>query len=240
MKKFSLCFLLLALCFCLAADEQLLFHCSFDEGDLGSFTCKPDDVLKPRSPKDDLSKAALVDGVHGKGLELKAGNKAKFVLGKPECLQTLVPPFTIALWMKKTAEEPKHGIWLATISDQKEAGGFELFWFWRRAMFRWGKGDDATIGSPTGVLFLNKWHHIAVTHDGKTITLYIDAIAVAQKEDNGIFKPLPQAKYKKFRPTVGQYPSGFVAYAHVGMIDDIYVFAKALNAEEITKLATRM
>ena len=236
MNKVCLCLLLMALC--LAADEQLLFHCSFDEGDLSGFTCKPDDVLKPRSPKDDLSTVALVDGVHGKCLELKAGNKVKFVTGKPECLQGLTPPFTIALWMKKTAEEPKHGIWLATISDQKEPGGFELFWHWRRALFRWGKGED--ISSPTGVLFLNKWHHIAVTHDGKTITMYVDAIAVAQKEDNGTFKPLPQAKYKKYRPTVGQYPSGFRAYAHIGMLDDIYVFAKALNAEEITKLATGM
>ena len=238
MNKTCLCFLLLALCLCRAADEQLLFHCSFDEGDLSGFSCKPDEVLKPRSPKDDLSTVVLVEGVHGKGLELKAGNKVKFVTGKPEQLQGLMPPFTIALWMKKTAEEPKHGIWLATISDQKEQGGFELFWHWSRAMFRWGKGDDEKISSPTGLLYLNKWHHIAVTHDGKTITLYVDAIAAAQKDDNGTFRPLPQAKHRKYRPTVGQYPSSFSAYQHVGILDDIYVFGKALNAEEITRLAT--
>ncbi len=237
MNKFSLCFLLLALTLCLPAEEaQLLFHCSFDEGDLTSFTCQPGDVLKPRL-KGEPAKVALVEGVHGKALELKEGCKVKYVPGKPDALLGLTPPFTIALWMKKTAEAPKHDIFLATISDQKEQGGFELFWHWKRAMFRWGKNDNENLISPAGLLYLNKWHHIAVTHDGKTIIMYVDAIAVAQKEDNGTFKPLPQAKYKKYRATIGHYPTNFNAYQHVGMLDDIYVFSKALNAEEITRLA---
>lgn len=236
MNKF--CFLLLALSLCLAAEDgQLLFHCSFDEGDLSEFICRPGNVLGPRI-KGEPSKVALVEGVHGRGLELQAGCKVKYITGKPDALLGLTPPFTIALWMKKTAEEPKHDIFLATISDQKEQGGFELFWHWSRAMFRWGKSDDEKIISPSGLLYLNKWHHIAVTHDGKTITLYVDAIAVAQKDDNGTFKPLPQAKHRKYRPTVGQYPTNFNAYQHVGIIDEIYVFGKALNAEEITGLAT--
>ena len=239
MNRFCPCLLLLALSLCglAAKDRRLLFHCSFDEGDLNGFACSPGDMLKPRTGKADPSQVALVAAVHGKGLELKENCKTKYVVGNPGALQGLKPPFTIALWMKKTAEAPKHGIWLATISDQKEPGGFELCWFWRRAVFRWGKGEDEKISSPAGLLFLDKRHHIAIVHDGTTITLYVDAIAVAQKKDNGTCSPLPQAKHRKFRPTVGNYPSNFNAYQHVGMLDDIYVFATAMNAEEITSLA---
>jgi len=235
MIRYCLC--LLALSLCLAAmDEQLIFHCSFDEGNLNGFICEPNEVLKPRT-QGELPNVAWVEAVHGKGLELKPGCKVKYVTGKADALQGLEPPFTIALWMKKTDLLPKHDIFLATISDQSTTGGFELFWHWGRVMFRWGKNEDEKLSSPSGVLYLNKWHHIAVTHDGKSISLYVDAIAVAQTPDNGKFMPLPQEKRKKYRPTVGQYPSSFNAYQHVGILDDIYVFGKALDAVEITRLA---
>ena len=54
-----------------AAPEGLLVHCSFDEGTLEEFRCEPEGSLKPRLAKSDLATVALVDGVHGKALELK-------------------------------------------------------------------------------------------------------------------------------------------------------------------------
>ena len=221
-----------------AAPTGLLLHCSFDDGSPTEFRCAPLATLKPRLSGSDLSTVALTDGVHGKALELKEGSTVKYVFDKPTAtaLQELQPPFTIALWMKKTAEQPKHGIWLATAVDQTEPGGFELFWGWKRAYFRWGKGDGNTLVSPVGLLFLNKFHHIAVVHDGKTITLYVDARPVAQKNDNGNFRPVPMEKRKRYLPTVGQYPARFNAYAHAGVIDDLYIFTRALTAEEIASL----
>lgn len=222
-----------------AASEGLLVHCTFDEGTLQEFRCEPGATLKPRSAGSDLTTAALVGGVHGKALELKAGNKVKYVFSEPvaAALQELRPPFTIALWMKKSAELPKHDIFLATSTVSGEPDGFEFLWNWRRAVLRWGKDTDCQVSSPTGLLYFNKWHHVAVTHDGRTVTVYVDTLPAAQKSDNGSFKPVPAAKRRKFLPTVGQYPSTFNAYGHVGVIDDLYVFTRALLPEEITAIA---
>ena len=219
------------------ADSSILMHCSFDDGDISGFNCVPTGTIAPRKAKGpiDTSKVAVVEGVHGNALELKEGNKVKFVFSEASSLQELKPPFTIALWMKKFGELPKRGIWLATSSDQVKPGGFEFFWNWRRVAFRWAKKLE--VASPTSILHYNKWHHVAVTHDGTNITLYIDAIQVAQKQDDGSFAPLPQELRKKFLPTVGQYPTPFSAYPHVGLIDEIYVLKKAIGASELASLA---
>ena len=222
-----------------AVPEGLLVHCSFDEGTLQEFRCEPEGSLKPRTAKSDLETVALVDGVHGKALELKEGSKVKYVFSKPvaAALQELRPPFTIALWMKKSAEMPKHDIWFATFAAQKQPGGFEFFWNWKRAQLRWGDDKTDVLKTPTGLLYLNKFHHVAVVHDGKQITIYIDTLPAAQMSDNGNFKAVPEAKRKQHLPTVGQYSTPFNAYGHVGVIDDFYAFTRALSPEEITALA---
>ena len=237
LRIFAPLFLLCVIVQTALAESSILMHCSFDDGDLSGFNCVPTGKLAPRKGKGapDTSKIAVVEGVHGKALELKEGNKVKYVFSDVSSLQELKPPFTIALWMKKYRELPKRGIWLATSSDQPKPGGFEFFWNWRRVTFRWAKKLE--VASPTSILHFNKWHHVAVTHDTRNITLYIDAIPVAQKQDDGTFAPLPQEMRKKYLPTVGQYPTPFSAYPHVGLIDEIYVLTKALDANELASLA---
>lgn len=215
-------------------DSDLLLHISFDNDDTVeemksnlencSLTARARGEL-------DYSKAELVPGIHGQALHLKAGNLLHYHL-PARTLTDLQPPFTIALWAKKTERLPEHGILCATAADAKDFG-FELSWFWRRAIFRWGK-KNATVSSEGASLLINHWYHIAVTHDGKTVTLYIDAIPQAEKEVEVPMNPTKPG----YRFTVGQFPTAFDAYPHVGMIDDIFVLSRALDKNEIADLAT--
>ncbi len=86
--------------------------------------------------------------------------------------------------------------------------------------FYYYNGTGITVSSPTGLISVNTWHHIAMTHRAGTITLYVDGIEVASAAVSGT----PQSSAGT-QLTVGAYNSGYYA----GHIDELRVtYGRAL------------
>ena len=222
-----------ALCGCLfAADDALLAHWSFDNDTVDGLKSSVGDYVLTSRKKSDLSTVRFVKGVRGNAIEFLPGNKVHYAL-PPKQLTDIKPPFTFACWLKKTKEEPKRAIICATASDPFDFG-FEFAWMYRMGAFRRG---DRAHSIMKGAMSIDKWQHLAVTHDGKEMKLYIDSQLIETKDAAGIeFPPVPE-KESSFRFTLGQYPTNWDAYAFIGMLDDLFIYARALSAEEIGNLS---
>ena len=215
-----------------AADDTLLAHWSFDDDTTAGLKSSAGGYVLTSRTKADLSLVRFVKGIRGKAIEFLPGHKVHFAL-PPQQLTDIKPPFTFACWLKKTQEEPKRAIICATASDPFDFG-FEFSWMYRMGAFRRG---DRSKSIMKGAMTVNKWQHLAVTHDGKEMKLYIDAQLIETKDASGItFPPVPKNQ-SAFRFTVGQYPTGWNAYGFVGMLDDLFIYARALSAEEIGNLS---
>ena len=89
--------------------------------------------------------------------------------------------------------------------------------------------------SSSGVdLILHEWRHVAATWDGSDVRLYVDGQEVAHGQD--LFTAMPNADVDvnigAFRAFAGGQRSAFFS----GLIDEVYVFDRALNAVEIQAL----
>lgn len=222
-----------ALCGCLfGADDALLAHWSFDNDTVKGLKSSVGNYVLTSRKKADFSTVRFVRGIRGNAIEFLPGNKVHYVL-PPKQLTDIKPPFTFACWLKKTEEEPKRAIICATASDPFDFG-FEFAWMYRMGAFRRG---DRAHSIMKGVMNIGKWHHLAVTHDGKELKLYIDTQLIETKDAAGIeFPPVPE-KESSFRFTLGQYPTNWDAYAFTGMLDDLFIYGRALSAEEIGNLS---
>lgn len=232
MKKL---FLAGAVMFCgavFAAENDLLAHWSFDnDTHEGLKSSVGTHVLTPRR-KGDFSTVRFVKGIRGNAIEFLPGNKVHYVL-PPFQLTNIKPPFTFACWLKKTQEEPKRAIICATASDPFDFG-FEFAWMYKMGAFRRG---DRSKSIMKGSMSVNKWHHLAVTHDGKEMKLYIDCQLIETKDASGITFPEVPKKESSYRFTLGQYPTNWNAYAFTGMLDDLFIYSRALSADEIGNLS---
>ncbi len=224
-----------------ALDESgLIAHFTFDDDTAAELKSTDGNyVFKPREGgKADFSHVEFVEGVYGKALHLKKGNTVHYCL-PPGVLTDLKPPFTIALWIKRTEDktEHKHAVFCGTCAEPKEFG-FELSWFWYCLTLRWGDGGKSyAVTTPARTLFVDKWHHAAAVHDGKTVTLYVDGMALTARKADAEFVHVPKDKKFANRFTLGQFPTSFNAYPHVGLMDDLFLFSRTLSREEIVALA---
>ncbi len=214
-------------------EKDLIAYWSFDHDTVEELKSSVGNyILTPRCPRDDRSKIAFVEGVRGKAIEFKSGNRIHYAL-PPFVLTDLHPPFTIACWIKKTEEEPKRAVICATSSDPFTFG-FEFAWMWKMAAFRRG---DRTRSLMAGTLEIQRWHHLAVVHDGKKIRMFADAKMIGEKDFSTIdFPPVPKDQSGN-RFTVGNYPTNWNAYGFIGLMDDLFLYSRALSEEEIGNLS---
>ena len=92
-------------------------------------------------------------------------------------------------------------------------------------VWKWGGGTFLKIKFPDKL----KWHHCIYLFDGKSHRFYLDG----KEADNSTVSPcrgIP--KILMF----GNYPSGSQYFR--GKLDDIYIYKRILNPEEITRLFT--
>lgn len=79
---------------------------------------------------------------------------------------------------------------------------------------------------------LNKWSHIASTFDGSTLRLFVDGVQVASRAETG-----PIANSPTQPLTIGGDPSSGTYFS--GVIDEVRIYNRALNASEIVAVASR-
>jgi sialidase-1 len=170
-----------------------------------------------------------VDGVFGAGREF-AGDYIELPMADE--LSFGDGPFTAAAWFKTTDQR------LQTVFWAHAFGSGQPKWWIRvepganrvRALVDTGTASRF-IGAP-GDFADGEWHHVALTRDADGLVLYVDGAAAARNQ------PVPGS-------VSAGAPVGIRAGARVdginnpmvGALDELWLFDRALDAEEIAGLA---
>jgi hypothetical protein len=235
MKKI-LAFFIIALSFNFFAAETektVIAHWSFDQ-DSGSIlkdsgTDKLNAKLKSR---DTTARVVTVKGMKGQALKLSDKPLVQYLVQNSNKVLNLKPPFTIAMWIKRTGQKPKSMCLLSKMQDSGKTG-WDLRYNWGMLDFRFGDGKTRKIvSSPKYQIKNNKWYHVAATDDGNKIQLFVNCEKVKERTFENA-APVPG----KIKVVIGNYPGRADAYNFIGLLDEVYVIGKALSAEELFKLA---
>ena len=137
-------------------------------------------------------------------------------------------PFTVECWFKADAKllNNKQYTILGNVSTDM-GPGFRILYGWGAVRVHTGDGknrDEMTYPTSKQKVELGVWHHVALTYDTKTVTLYLNGIKAAEK-----VMPLPQTRSRAFQ--IGSY-QGY-AYGFPGAISDVKIYNQALDAAAI-------
>ncbi|MFH1726042.1 MAG: LamG domain-containing protein [Elusimicrobiota bacterium] len=87
-------------------------------------------------------------------------------------------------------------------------------------------GTRFPLSSPSGLLQIGAWHHVAAAYDGGMLRLYVDGAEAASREAYGSPRP------NDYPLSIGRLRSGD-ANQFLGKIDEAAVYDRALAAEEV-------
>ena len=209
-----------------AAGEDGLKGCwSFDEGSgaVAKNAAGPSDGQVPAGLK-------WVDGKKGKALLFNG--KDYVVIKSYPCLNA--PQYTIAAWTKlKETGDYQYIAWKGgpAFPEEKNCRRFDLWVDTDGAVNGILHDKDGGENHFTGGAKIadDKWHHVALTYDGKTATLYVDGKKDAEE------KP-PALAACEHDLWIGARPEGVCA---TGIIDEVRFYARALTAAEVAAQAGR-
>lgn len=95
-----------------------------------------------------------------------------------------------------------------------------------RLRFTWDAGGDTIAG--VAAVDDGATHHVAVTHDGSTVRLYIDGEEDANSAADPLATGSEEIRVGTWRNVVGAHIEPFV-----GTVDEVAVYGRALSADEI-------
>lgn len=167
------------------------------------------------------------------------GNRVLSLDGQGDCmrvadsqsLQSFTDAITIEVWLKASSFYAEDGS-VNSIIRKNVIPGAENFLLRFRNMdgspcVQMGLGEIGTLGAPSEFA-LNKWHHVAGTYDGRTITVLVNGLAIASQSASGRLRIDPSDLYAgKGDPT---FSSG--EYFH-GEFDEIRIWSVARSQEQI-------
>jgi len=206
------------------ADPALKGCWSFDEGSGGV-------AGNAAGGKDGKVPSSLewVEGKQGKAL-LFSGKEFVVVESCP-CFNA--PQYTVSAWTKfKNTADHHYIVWKAgpVFPEDTDARRFDL---WTgldgtvHGLMHDEQGFESLHIQGSTDIADDTWHHVALTYDGKVITLYVDG-----KKEHELTPQAPLAK-NDHDLWIGGRPEGVVA---TGIIDEVRFYTRALTAEEIAAL----
>ncbi len=151
---------------------------------------------------------------------------------------------TFAGWFKPDPAAPStagldsmlFGSWHGVFSGLAAGGG--IFYTYSSDTFRWqvssGSSTVYTLTGPSGMV-RGDWYHVAVTHDGTTARLYINAVLV-DSFSTGSNDVNMSGQTLYVGGTLAKAVSGGWGYFAVGAIDDVSGFSTALTAAELSAI----
>lgn len=92
--------------------------------------------------------------------------------------------------------------------------------------FRNSSGTEFTTTTTTGIA-LNTWHHVGLTYDGSTLTIWVDGALAASAPANGTISN-PSVPF-----TIGNINFNAQPFWFKGKLDEVALWHRALNAEEM-------
>jgi len=156
----------------------------------------------------------------------KVGQAASFDGTSYAAIEASLPlgnsPRTLALWVRNDRGPVKHIVQVVTQTlrweKSKAFGIIEAGEKWRF--------HDMSGGLDSSVKIDREWHHLAVTHDGKTIRFFLDGKQVAEAD-----RKLETESRRLRIGGLGSPDNNFV-----GLIDELYVFDVPLTEAQIGRL----
>jgi Concanavalin A-like lectin/glucanases superfamily len=211
----------------------IIAHWSFDN-DSGSTLqdSGPNKLNANLKSKDKTAKVETAKGMKGKALKLSAKPLVKYVVQDKKKLLNLKPPFTIAMWIKRTGKMPKSMCLLTKMWDGGKTN-WDLRYNWAMTNLRFGDGKkQQMVSSPKYQVKNDKWYHVAATNDGRKVQLFINCEKVKEQTFANA-APAPG----KGSVVIGNYVGRADAYNFIGLLDEVYIIGKVLSSEELFKLA---
>lgn len=95
-----------------------------------------------------------------------------------------------------------------------------------------GLGDNAALSDNIAQLIPGRLYHIALTWDGTTYAVFVDGL----QQDTGTFSGLTHLEAFADVGNLGTDSGRAYASGFCGIVDEIQLYRRALNAEEITRL----
>jgi hypothetical protein len=205
-------------------DPALKGHWAFDEGD-GDAAANAAGANPGKVP----AGLKWVDGRKGKALLFNG--KDYVVVKNYAALNS--PQYTFAAWTKLKKTDDHHYIAWKGGPEFPEAKNARRYDLWTDTdgtvngiVHDEKEGEERFSGGPS--VADDRWHHVALTYDGKEITLYIDG-----KKEGGAAPSAPLARSENDL-WIGARPGDVAA---TGIIDEVRYYDRALTAAEVAVLA---
>jgi len=186
------------------ADYSLVYH--FD----GAAGSPPTDVTAnhntAQTPIADLDQASII----GKGAKF-AGGGAILIAPSPSLAVSAGGPFTFSAWVKTAAPQPRAGVYV-----RRDGGGALIVGLDQGVPFVELHNGAVQKAVATAPIAGNQWAHLAVTSDGKVLTLYVNGHAAAN-----LSGALPSLN----SPTAlgGDVATGGDVTGFVGEMDEVHI-----------------
>ncbi|MGV6831590.1 MAG: LamG-like jellyroll fold domain-containing protein [bacterium] len=133
--------------------------------------------------------------------------------------------FTISTWINRDSADSG----VKTIVSKRDASfteGYELnIWDNNRIQFRWRNGSFNNLVTTTQIPD-NEWHHVAVVHNGSTLSLYIDGVLDTQSN-----KAVPNSTSQSF--IIGAAGKTSTTQFFRGNIDEVRVWDTNLTVDQL-------
>jgi hypothetical protein len=203
-------------------------HWSFDASDV------KDGKVLDRGPlghhatiEGDPAAIKLTQGIRGQGLEFAQGHESWIALPRNTAFE-LRPPFSMAAWVRPQSRRASMDILCQKAESWRE--GVRWVFSPRRMYFEYSDGkSNLQVRYDQHQTQVGQWAFIAMTHDGKTISLYIDgACVIREKADKLVSTARPAV--------IGNYTGDKKTYGLVGVLDELMIFREALTEDQILEL----
>lgn len=233
MKKTQAAFIMILIAGSLFADPQPVLNFKLNEGEGTTIRSSGSATISGRILNSDFTWG---EGRTG-GKALYFTNPIKCRTGKNGCaiadtenLLDFTIPFTVCLWIKPDSGLVDNSQYTIVGNVASDYGpGWRLLFGWGSLRFSAGQGTkDTQMGfgiSPAS--FPHKkgiWHHVAISYDGKKVTLYLNGIVAGEKE--AILKQGNKIL------SIGAYSQGY-AYGFRGAVSDLRIYNVLLTPEQI-------
>lgn len=210
----------------------LLYHFALDEGQ-GSVT----QDSQGNADEGDLNGGNWVQGQSGMALDFANGEKVML-----DDVNVDSDGITISAWFKADSagqlgegriisksvglSEDEHN-WMISFGNLD--GQVRLRFRVRTTLI-----DTKTLWGTQGEIKMGTWQHVAATYDGDTMRLYLDGVQIGSTQDAiGPVESNPSVAV-----AIGDNPNGGRGFD--GSIDEVRIYSRALNAEDIEAERTGM
>jgi hypothetical protein len=92
-------------------------------------------------------------------------------------------------------------------------------------------GTTTTLIAPTSEVVIGQWSHVVAVYDGSDMLLYQDGLAVGSTAKSGLLDEGPTVGV-----TLGEQTTGAGSAPFHGAIDEVGIFARALDSSEVAAL----